>query len=211
LLALSKLLEESAPNAGVISNPDDSSSTFDSKGTTAAADTAADPAPAAYATPAQIGPSVPSTTAATTSSAKKKTSDKDIWTEDEVAGKAPGEAEYVEDPSDTRERPEYEIRYKQHVGVYDVYSGIDFEKDPSTMRCEEFVVVIQMPKTATSAAIACDVKEQCLDVRSEEYKLVLPLPRKVYPNKGSAKWDARTHNMSVTLVANYEHYVTKIL
>eukprot|EP00906_Rhabdomonas_costata_P020657 RCo030079 len=158
----------------------------------------------AITSPAQIGALVPAVPAAP---AKPKAKAKAIWADDDSALTQP----YVEDPSDLRKRPEYEVRYKQRVGVYDMYSGMDFEKDPSSMRCEEMVIVIQMPQTRSAADVVCDVKETVLDVRSEQYKLILPLPRKVYTNKGAAKWDDRAKSLSVTLVVNYEDYVTKIL
>eukprot|EP01001_Neometanema_parovale_P010832 NODE_7067_length_796_cov_126.377415_g6828_i0.p1 GENE.NODE_7067_length_796_cov_126.377415_g6828_i0~~NODE_7067_length_796_cov_126.377415_g6828_i0.p1 ORF type:complete len:185 (-),score=34.49 NODE_7067_length_796_cov_126.377415_g6828_i0:167-721(-) len=165
------------------------------------APTTAPPKPAAAAaiTPASIGPPV--------SQPPKKATDKNaIWAEEEVSS-----SNYYNDPSDKRQRPEYDLRFKQRLGTNDMFLGMDFDKDPSTMKAEELVIAIELPGTDDLSDVQCDVKETLLDVRSSKYKLILPLPRKVYPNKGNAKWDGKTQTLTVTCVCNYEHYITKIM
>lgn len=40
---------------------------------------------------------------------------------------------------------------------------------------------------------------------------MLPLERKVYANKGSAKWDGKTETLRITLPIDYSGYASKII
>eukprot|EP01062_Namystynia_karyoxenos_P041037 TRINITY_DN29858_c0_g1_i1.p1 TRINITY_DN29858_c0_g1~~TRINITY_DN29858_c0_g1_i1.p1 ORF type:complete len:220 (+),score=95.82 TRINITY_DN29858_c0_g1_i1:104-763(+) len=128
----------------------------------------------------------------------------DIWDVDEL----PGEYDIT---GDDRARPEYEVLFKQRVGTNDVYLGLDFERDPSSNCCEEMVVRVHMPKECRADDIQLDVQEERIDLRSDHYRLLLPLQRKVYTNRGSAKWEKDTKRMVITLVLNREGFDTKLL
>ncbi|GAB5353641.1 hypothetical protein AAMO2058_000051900 [Amorphochlora amoebiformis] len=55
----------------------------------------------------------------------------DIWDEDEIPQ---GEVVPDDNDEDNRDRPEYDILYKQSVNAEDVYLNMGF-KDPSSIRC----------------------------------------------------------------------------
>ena len=130
----------------------------------------------------------------------------DIWDDDEVDACAV--AAY-----DSRERPEYTFLYKQKIGANDVYLGLDYEKDPSSASCEELLLRVDMPKDASAQETHLDVKADSVDLRSANYRLVLPLPKKVLTGRGSAKWEKDKHRMVITLVVDREAegLVTKII
>lgn len=53
--------------------------------------------------------------------------------------------------------------------------------------------------TKSLGELDLDVKETRLVLRSPMYKIGLPLPHKVNPNKGNAKWDGGKENLRITL------------
>ena len=118
----------------------------------------------------------------------------DIWEEEEVEE----DHGLVNDPSDKRLRPEYDILYKQEVSSTDCYLGIDFEKDPGTHCCNEVVVKITLPGE-TLKALDLDVQKSRLTVQSVKHVLRLPLPYPCDPDNGSAKFDPKSEVLSVTL------------
>lgn len=164
---------------------------------------------AAGATPADLGPAGKAAPPKIAHShAKKKpvvAAGNDIWAVDELPG------EYDVAAGDERERPEHEVLFKQAVGTNDAYLGLDFERDPSSACCEELVVRVLMPKESRAEDIQLDVQEERLDLRSDNYRLLLPLQRKVYTNRGSAKWEKDKKRMVITLVLNREGFDTKML
>eukprot|EP00357_Protocruzia_adherens_P019821 CAMPEP_0115005364 /NCGR_PEP_ID=MMETSP0216-20121206/19813_1 /TAXON_ID=223996 /ORGANISM="Protocruzia adherens, Strain Boccale" /LENGTH=211 /DNA_ID=CAMNT_0002371647 /DNA_START=46 /DNA_END=678 /DNA_ORIENTATION=+ len=122
--------------------------------------------------------------------ADKKSKENDIWAEDEV------QEHFVYDPDDTRERPDYDILYKQRVGTQDVYFGTDM--DPSTTTCQDLLMKIKMPG-AKLAEISLDVQTQAVNIQSSKYVLHHVLPYKVEKDKGNAKWDRDTETLILTL------------
>ncbi|XP_053130186.1 dynein axonemal assembly factor 6 isoform X2 [Hemicordylus capensis] len=58
---------------------------------------------------------------------------KEIWRAEEVP-----EGSEADDTWDSREQPEYEILFKQHVGAEDIFLGMS-RKDPSTACCEDML------------------------------------------------------------------------
>eukprot|EP00667_Euglena_gracilis_P023756 EG_transcript_26976 len=154
-----------------------------------------------FATPGSIGPPVKAVPEEPPAPGKNA-----IWTPAEVARTAGWN-----DPSDTRKRPEFTIKYKQQVGASDVYLGLDWEKDPSSMRCEDIIIDVHLPGSKGPSEFQLDVKEEFVDLRSKLYKLMLPLERKVYANKGSAKWDGKTETLRITLPIDYSGYASKII
>ncbi|XP_068061366.1 dynein axonemal assembly factor 6 isoform X2 [Anomalospiza imberbis] len=107
-------------------------------------------------TPASIGPAKKETTSTFQVKAENK---KTIWNTEEVP-----EGSEFEDTWDPREKPEYEISFKQHVGTEDVYFGMT-GKDPSTACCEDIVIKIKLPETKYSD-ITLDIQDKVLDLRT---------------------------------------------
>jgi hypothetical protein len=103
------------------------------------------------------------------------------------------------DEGDNRERPKYDILYKQIVDTNDVYLGLDFEKDPSSSSAESLVVKIELPKERSISNLNVDVTPYSVALTSETYKLYLNLPCNVYDKKGDAKWDSRTKTLTIIL------------
>mmetsp|Transcript_40747 Transcript_40747/g.66080 ORF Transcript_40747/g.66080 Transcript_40747/m.66080 type:complete len:192 (-) Transcript_40747:323-898(-) len=152
------------------------------------------PEPTAFTSPAALGPSLSSEPPA---SAGKQNSSKDIWNEEEVPDKDDIGTLDEDDPSDTRQSPEYTILYKQRVSAQDIFLGMS-EKDPSSRCCEDLVVRIMLPKTQYSQ-IDLKVLPHVLHVETPLHKLKLYLPHKVDDVNGSAKWDSSACTLSCTL------------
>ncbi|XP_068104189.1 dynein axonemal assembly factor 6 isoform X2 [Hyperolius riggenbachi] len=89
---------------------------------------------------------------------------KQIWNSTEV----PEGSEY-DDSLDPRERPEYEILFKQRVGSEDIFLGMS-QKDPSTACCEDMVFRIRLPGTKSSD-VSLDVRRKYLDLRTPKQRL----------------------------------------
>lgn len=116
--------------------------------------------------------------------------DKNIWNEDD-------DLQNVED-RDPRPAPEYTISYSQTVRSEDMYLGM-MGKQNSIDHCDKMIVKIDMPLIDSAKDVELTVKEELLDVRCADYKLVLALPRKVDEDKGNAKWDKSKKQLVVTL------------
>ena len=87
-----------------------------------------------YVTPGSIGPSgVPEKTL---DSKDVSAARKNIWTTNEIRE----EGSHYDD-NDSRPQPEYDMVFKQSVGVEDVYLGMNL-KNPTTACCENLVVRI---------------------------------------------------------------------
>lgn len=71
-----------------------------------------------------------------------------------------------DDIDDGRDRPTYDIVYKQAVGTQDAFLGMS-GKDPSSTCCEELVVKIDLPGTTS-------MRELDLDVKSSHLRLLSP-------------------------------------
>eukprot|EP01060_Flectonema_neradi_P029397 TRINITY_DN405_c6_g1_i1.p1 TRINITY_DN405_c6_g1~~TRINITY_DN405_c6_g1_i1.p1 ORF type:complete len:215 (+),score=44.95 TRINITY_DN405_c6_g1_i1:52-696(+) len=161
-------------------------------------------------TPGNLGPQISAATAAAGVNFSKEKprkkipiDEKDIWDADEIVDLAVLEK---------RERPEHEILFKQQVGSNDVFLGLDYEKDPSSSSCEEMVIRIELPKENLAKDIKLDVEANSIDLRSPNYRLILPLQRTVLTNRGSAKWESDKKRMIVTLVIDKSAQgITKLL
>jgi hypothetical protein len=71
------------------------------------------------------------------------------------------------DEGDNRERPKYDILYKQIVDTNDVYLGLDFEKDPSSSSAESLVIKIELPKERSISNLNVDVTPYSVALTSE--------------------------------------------
>uniref|UniRef100_A0A673BXV0 PIH1 domain containing 3 n=2 Tax=Sphaeramia orbicularis TaxID=375764 RepID=A0A673BXV0_9TELE len=123
------------------------------------------------------------------------TKTKDIWSEEEVA-----EGSHLDDHTDPRPQPEYDIILKQSVGTEDIYLGLS-RKDPSSMCCEAMLVKIRLPDTKATDVVL-DVKEKFLDLRTPKYKLGLHLPHPVHSQEGKAQFFSDRDELEVTLLMN---------
>ncbi|XP_061454753.1 dynein axonemal assembly factor 6 isoform X4 [Rhineura floridana] len=140
--------------------------------------------------PGSIGPPKASATPATTQ--VKSGDSKEIWNPDEV----PEGSEY-DDAWDSREQPEYEILFKQHVVAEDMFLGMS-RKDPSSACCEDMLIKIKLPDTKASD-ITLDIRETVLDLRSPQKKLFLHLPHPVDTKNGKACFLSEKGTLEVTL------------
>ncbi|XP_069698702.1 dynein axonemal assembly factor 6 [Periplaneta americana] len=104
-----------------------------------------------------------------------------IWDESEVP-----EDSVVDDSSDPREKPEFELSYRQAVTPEDVFLQLG-AKTPGTASCEDLVVRVSLPGEARDQ-VHLAVKRRHLDVRSPRYRLALALPHPVDPDEGRAEW-----------------------
>ncbi|XP_039620495.1 protein PIH1D3 [Polypterus senegalus] len=140
--------------------------------------------------PGHIGPAKRSEN--TDAVALRKKNSKDIWDEGEV----PEGSEY-DDTFDSRQQPEYEVIFKQHVGTEDVFLGMS-RKDPSSACCECMLIKVKLPETKL-ADVHLDVKQKFLDLRSPKYKLGLHLPHPVDSENGKARFITEAQTLEVTL------------
>jgi dynein assembly factor 6, axonemal len=70
-----------------------------------------------------------------------------------------------DDVDDGREPPQYDILYKQAVGTQDTFLGMS-GKDQSSTCCEEIVIRIDLPGTASMRELELDVKKTTLRLLS---------------------------------------------
>jgi len=121
-----------------------------------------------------------------------KTPNDDIWSDSEIQ-----DENDTDDAYDSRERPRFDILYKQNVTSEDTFLGMS-GKNTSTASCNYIVVRIDLPG-AKSKDIKLDVTSSRLVAESQKYRLVLSLPHRVRDKEGKAKWDSKKERLSVTL------------
>ncbi|CAI9609004.1 unnamed protein product [Staurois parvus] len=148
------------------------------------------PSSSAFAGPGDIGSVKKLQQNISTSETEKD--DKDIWKESEVQ-----EGAEFDDFLDPREKPEFEILFKQRVSSEDLFLGLS-RKDPSTACCEDMVIRIQLPDTKVSD-VSLDVKKTHINLCTPKYKLGLHLPHAVNEQSGQAKFLADTGTLELTL------------
>ncbi|KAK6628523.1 hypothetical protein RUM43_002338 [Polyplax serrata] len=117
---------------------------------------------------------------------------KDIWDESEVP-----EGVVHDETEDPREKPEYEIKYKQGVTAEDMFLQMG-QKTPATASCEDLVVEIKLPRESRET-VDLHVSKQVLELRSRLYRLSLPLPHPVDSNSTKAVWNSDKDILTVTL------------
>lgn len=117
---------------------------------------------------------------------------KAIWDEDEVADR-----DDVEDASDPRPRPKYDIVYKQNVTSEDMFLGMS-DVDPSSNSCNFVVLKIKFPGDKLKD-IDLDVTQTRIVAQSPTHRLSTYLPHPVKHKDGNAKWDAKRETLIVTL------------
>ncbi|XP_025425006.1 protein PIH1D3 isoform X2 [Sipha flava] len=123
---------------------------------------------------------------------------KDIWHVDEVIV-VPEALDVV---SDTRIRPEYDVKYQQYVGTEDVFLQVG-PKTPLTSSCEAMVIDVKMPGDSIQD-ICTDVTGDAVDVRSPKYRLHVPFPHNVHKQMSKALWNASSSTLTVTVFLKRE-------
>jgi hypothetical protein len=139
--------------------------------------------------PGDIGPKVP------LPPPEKPKDSKAIWDEDEV-----DESRLLSKvkKTDKREKPKYDLRYRQKINTDDALGAPWSVQDNSSMSCKEIVIRVTMPETKFST-VKLDVNKNEFLVQSPKYLLGIPLAESVDPDKGSAKWDSDTFVLEVIL------------
>ena len=113
----------------------------------------------------------------------------EIWKEKDFK-----EENYEEDD---REKPEFDVLFKQTVGAEDVYFGLS-GKDNSSNSCDELSIRIKLPNT-TLKEISVEVKQQSIHLNCPKYVLNHILPYSVEKDKSNAKWDKAKCLLTISL------------
>ncbi|KAJ3340208.1 Protein pih1d3 [Gonapodya sp. JEL0774] len=155
--------------------------------------------PNAHLSPASIGP--PSSPASRSSTSSKKSKrdirqDMSIWDDDEIEDVVDAVKDEV--LLDPRERPTYDIRYRQNVDSADVFLGMS-GKANSSMHADEMVVEVDLPAVQAVKELEIEVQDTLVDIRSQKYRLHLPLPKPVDDKSAKARWDTGKHVLSISL------------
>ncbi|XP_075218228.1 dynein axonemal assembly factor 6-like [Lycorma delicatula] len=128
----------------------------------------------------------------------KKYNPKAIWQLHEVP-----EIQLCDDASyDPRERPEHDIKYRQSVTPEDIYLQLGL-KTPASASCEAMLITVCLKKESHDD-VDLQISRQHMDIRSPLYRLSLPLPHPVNPDKCTAEWESDTCILKVTLLLNRE-------
>lgn len=117
---------------------------------------------------------------------------KDIWDEREIP-----EGVIHDESEDPREKPEYEIKYKQAVTAEEMFLQMG-QKTPATSSCEDMVIEIKLHRE-DRREVNLNVTKQVLELRSPLYRLSLPLPHPVDSNSTKAVWNSDKDILIVTL------------
>eukprot|EP00287_Rhodomonas_sp_CCMP768_P005356 CAMPEP_0196720406 /NCGR_PEP_ID=MMETSP1091-20130531/3215_1 /TAXON_ID=302021 /ORGANISM="Rhodomonas sp., Strain CCMP768" /LENGTH=194 /DNA_ID=CAMNT_0042061639 /DNA_START=57 /DNA_END=641 /DNA_ORIENTATION=- len=125
----------------------------------------------------------------------KKVDPNAIWDEDEVDE---GRILSKVDKGDKRERPKYDLRYRQDIKTDDALGAPWSVQDNSSMSCRQIVIKVDMPGTKFST-VKLDVTRKEFLVQAPKYLLALSLSEDVNPDKGSAKWDSDKDQLEVIL------------
>lgn len=124
---------------------------------------------------------------------------KSIWCLSEVP-----EVPVSDDASyDPRQRPDYDIKFRQAVGSEDIFLGLG-RKTPATASCETMVLTMDL-KGEKKVDIDLHITKQHLDLRSPLYRLSLPLPHPINPDKSSAEWIDAKSVLTVHLTLDREY------
>ncbi|VVC43575.1 HSP20-like chaperone,PIH1 domain [Cinara cedri] len=123
---------------------------------------------------------------------------KNIWLEEEVVA-APIAIDVV---SDTRTRPDYNVKYQQYVGTEDVFLQMG-PKTPLTSSCEAMIIEVKMPGDRMPG-ICTDVTDDSVDVRSPKYRLHVPFPHNVHKQVSKAQWNSSTETLTITVFLKRE-------
>ncbi|XP_014283655.1 dynein axonemal assembly factor 6 [Halyomorpha halys] len=104
---------------------------------------------------------------------------------------------------DPREKPKYDIIYKQALKPEDIYLQMS-NKNPTSASCENLVITVTM-KGESKTAIDCNVTRTNLDIRSPMYRLNLPLPHPIDPDSATAEWHCSSSQLIISLQMKREY------
>ncbi|KAG8227048.1 hypothetical protein J437_LFUL014890 [Ladona fulva] len=116
----------------------------------------------------------------------------EIWDKEQI-----DETGYLDEVSDPRKVPEYDIKFRQAVTSEDLYLQIG-GKTPASFSCEDLVLTVCL-KGETRNKIDLNVQTNRIDLRSPLYRLGLPLPHHVDPNSSKATWDQNEETLTIIL------------
>lgn len=103
------------------------------------------------------------------------------------------------DTLESRRRPDFNITYKQDVRTEDVFLQMGC-KTGATSSCDEMVLTIEMPdETVGIERMSLAVTADSVDLQSPVYRLKMPLPQRINPDAGSAKYDAHARRLTMRL------------
>ncbi|XP_022175627.1 protein PIH1D3 [Myzus persicae] len=124
---------------------------------------------------------------------------KNIWLDEEIVA-AP---EAIDVVSDSRVRPEYDVKYQQFVGTEDAFLQMG-PKTPLTSSCEAMVIEVKMPGDRMPG-ICTDITEDAVDIRSPKYRLHVPFPHNVHKQMSKASWNSSTSTLTITVFLKREY------
>ncbi|KAL1507553.1 hypothetical protein AB1Y20_007173 [Prymnesium parvum] len=152
------------------------------------------PVKAVGMSPGMIGPPKP----ARPPKKKPAADPHEIWTAAEVA-----EELDPLDLDDGRGLAEYDLVFKQNVTPEDFFLGVDPLRHAGVACSDALVLKLQLPG-AKMAEIDLDVRPTCVRLSAPKHKAKVHLPERVDEQKGTAKWDAEKHVLTVTLPIKHD-------
>ncbi|XP_055708922.1 dynein axonemal assembly factor 6 [Phlebotomus papatasi] len=100
---------------------------------------------------------------------------------------------------ETRKRPEYRISYKQEVKVEDVFLQMT-NKTSATSSCEDMTITIDLPEeTCNVDRMDLKTTDQKIDLETPIYRLKIPLPHQIDPDRKKAAWNPDKKELILTL------------
>lgn len=76
-------------------------------------------------------------------------------------------------------------------------------KTPSTASCEEMVLTVSLPGEKRQN-IDLKIEKRHLKLISPNFRLNIPLPHPVDPQKGNAQWDSDAQSLNIILLMDRE-------
>jgi dynein assembly factor 6, axonemal len=113
--------------------------------------------------------------------------------------------------SEGRIEPEHSVLYKQNLTAEDVYLGADFTRDGSSARSDGVILKVKLPKATTAKDFNLEVEAFAVVLSTPDYYLKAHMPVKVVEKKASAKWDAATKSLQVTLTVDTTDKEVKVV
>ncbi|KAJ1558508.1 hypothetical protein HK096_011170 [Nowakowskiella sp. JEL0078] len=80
-----------------------------------------------------------------------------------------------------------------------MYLGLNGKTSSIGMHSDDLIIMIQMPLTKKIENIQMEITEEELNLKTIDYKLMIPLPKPVENNLAVAKWDGSKHELVVEM------------
>ncbi|XP_022900875.2 dynein axonemal assembly factor 6 [Onthophagus taurus] len=103
---------------------------------------------------------------------------------------------------DWKKSPQWDVSYRQQVTPTDVFLQMG-GKTPATSSCEEMILSVHLPGEKRQNVDVKITKER-LNLISPNFKLDIPLPHPVDPQKGNAQFDSESEKLILTLFLDRE-------